>query len=484
MIFKRLAKDTVVYGTGEMLGRLVTFVSFPIIATVLSTESFGILDLILTSSTLLGLFIGCGLSNALSIYYWDEKINVADQPLLVSTGLFLQIIFGGAFIVIGLVLSPYIFSELKAEYDIPFSITALLSVIILIPILQWLQYVRDIIRLHLAPWRFTFMSVFVKSLSAILGVAAVVYYKAGIDGFLLAQLASLLIALPLAIWFIKKDIVFKFSAKFAKEILQFGVPFIYVGVAYWIFGSVDRWMLASMDSVKETGIYSIASRFASIVLFLSMAFGQAWSPNAVKIKTDNPKNYKDIFAKVFLLLLYVMLITGGSIALLSKEIIHIVLPGQYAAAAMPMAILCFSIIIQSTQQITAVGISLERKTKIFGYMAWVTAFINIGLNYVLIPHWGASGAATATLVSYIVLTMSYIYFTQRLHPLPFCVKKISWLIFLGSILGTVIYTTDSFLFSWLLVGVKLFILIVVALLGASIFKKDILAIRRKNLLGN
>jgi hypothetical protein len=47
-------------------------------------------------------------------------------------------------------------------------------------------------------------------------------------------------------------------------------------------------MLTSMNTVEEVGIYSVAFRFASVVLFVAVAFEQAWSAIAIKLRTDCP----------------------------------------------------------------------------------------------------------------------------------------------------------------------------------------------------
>ena len=69
-----------------------------------------------------------------------------------------------------------------------------------------------------------------------------------------------------------------------KKLIIYGYPFIFSGLAYWIFGSIDRWMLAYLTDIKEVGIYSVAFRFSMIPMFLANAFGQAWSPLAIKNK--------------------------------------------------------------------------------------------------------------------------------------------------------------------------------------------------------
>ena len=55
----------------------------------------------------------------------------------------------------------------------------------------------------------------------------------------------------------------------------------------------------------------------------------------------------------------------------------------------------------------------------------ITALVNFVLNWVLIPKWGALGSGIAILVSYAVLTGLYLYWTQKLHPIPLELKKLA-----------------------------------------------------------
>jgi O-antigen/teichoic acid export membrane protein len=220
---------------------------------------------------------------------------------------------------------------------------------------------------------------------------------------------------------------------------------------------MDRWMLASMHSVEEVGIYSVAFRFASIVLFVSTAFGQAWSPIAMKIRTDHPDSYRTIYGQVLSLLVFVTLIVGGALALFSGELISLIMPQEYLKSSLPLAILCFAIIFQSSQQVTAIGISLEKKTYIFARLAWLAAVINFIGNYLLIPHFGASGAASATLISYIVLTVSYFYYTQKLHPIVINWRSLFSIMLLGTLLAiiSIIFVNTSL--NFIIIYFKIFL---------------------------
>jgi len=465
MVFRRLAKDSAIYGGADLVTKILSFFAFPIIAAALSPKAFGALELIFTVTTLLGLAMNCGLNNAVQRFYWDKNTTPAMQPAIVSSGFIAQFGFGMIAILFGVVAIPFVMPFIQAA-EWPLSWIALLAALLVMALSQWSQYALDVIRLHFAPWRFFALALTSRVVSMAFGIVAVVLLGLGIDGLLTAQALVLIMVIPLALWFIRKDFQPKrIEYSWIKELVQFGYPFIFAGVAYWLFGAMDRWMLASMTSVEEVGIYSMAFRFASVVLFVSVAFGQAWSPVAMKIRTDHPEKYQVIYGQVLLLLIFTMLAVGGGIALFSGEIISLIMPAEYHASGLPLAILCFGIILQSTQQITVIGISLEKKTYLFARLAWLTALVNFVANWLLIPSFGAVGAAWATLISYFVLTGSYLYYTQRLHPIVVQWFRLSALVFLGALVGLVSVMTVSLQLDWQVLAGKIFLAIFCMVLG-------------------
>jgi len=464
MLIRRLAKDSVIYGGADFFSKLVLFFTFPVLAAALSPLAFGALELIVTSSTLLGLIMNCGINNATQRFYWDSETKIAQRPVVVSTGLAALFSFGILALALGLLLIPLIF-PVVVESGIPVTWVALVGALFLMVFNQWLAFILDVTRLQFAPWRFMTVSMISRVGSAFVSVFAVVWMGWGIDGLLGAQALLALAVLPLALYFIRTDIAFRIDRKWMSELLRFGYPFIFMGLAYWLFGSMDRWMLATMSSVEEVGLYSVAFRFSTIVLFVSAAFAQAWSPVAIKIRTEDPLGYRQTYANVLVLLLYVMLLVGGGLALFSGELIYLIMPDDYADSAFPLVILSFGVIIQAVQQVAAIGISIEKKTALFARLAWFTAVINFLLNFAFIPNYGAIGAAWATMVSHMVLTGSYLYFTQRLHPLPIPWKKLLFLSALGLIVAFCALMCNTASVSLFRVSIKILLLLMIMVLG-------------------
>jgi O-antigen/teichoic acid export membrane protein len=144
----------------------------------------------------------------------------------------------------------------------------------------------------------------------------------------------------------------------------------------------------------------------------------------MKIMRDYPNNYRKIYGDVLIVLICILLFFAMILSLFSGEIISMIMPLKYIQSAGPLIVLSFAILTQATLQITAIGISIEKKTHLFVRLTWIAALLNLTLNWILIKSLGLIGSAYATLISNIFLTVSYFYYTQKLHPISLSKNKI------------------------------------------------------------
>ena len=75
-----LAKDSIIYGGSDLITKIIGFIAYPILAVVLLPEGFGTLELIVTSTALIGLIISCGIFIAgFNLFYnFDYSYNCSD----------------------------------------------------------------------------------------------------------------------------------------------------------------------------------------------------------------------------------------------------------------------------------------------------------------------------------------------------------------------------------------------------------------------
>ena len=419
----------------------------------------------------MGMLIQCGMSNSVHRFYWDEKLNPEDQPTLVSSAFSIQLIIGILVLIVGfgtlLIFPSFFLFSFEA-----ISWIAIAAAITLMVFKIWFVYILDVTRLHLAPFRFLSISLASKVTSSVLACLAVVYLGWGLDGFVSVQAVVMVSIFPLACWLIKKDLTFKISKYWCEETFKFGYPFIFAGIAFWLLGTVDRWMLTAFTSLEEVSIYSVAFRFSSIILFITTAFGMAWGPVAIKIKSENPTSYKKFYADLLGVFLYVILLFASVVGLFSGEIIKFLMSEDYRKSACALIFLSFGVGLYGTQQITAMGISIEKKTNLFSQIAWASLILNIVLNYFLIQYFGASGASFATLICYLFITSAYLFYSEKLHKIPFKKSRLLILLILGSsiILVSILFCINDFSIEYALI--KLTALGFFAILGYKVIKNN------------
>jgi O-antigen/teichoic acid export membrane protein len=420
---KKLLKDTMFYGGADVVLKIISFFTFPILANLLKLDDFGIITLAGTFAGFIGMFMNLGINNAVQRFYFAPEVLESERPKLISSALWSLSLWSIILCTLAALFTWPLSKILLQRYQMPWSYLAL-SIFAMVPN-QIITFCNDVIRLHFKPINFLLLS-FIKNLVAIVaGILVLKFTNYGIQGYLWVSFLAPTIFIPLAIYFIKKEIVFRLNIKWAKKIIAFGYPFVFAGIAYWLFGSMDRWLLAEFSNNEQIGLYSVAFKLGSLVLFINSAFGQAWSPMAIKMINENPDTYQTQFAEILNIYYWFVIALGVGLSLFVKEFYMLTTPKEYWLATNVSIFLIIGLVINCTTQITAVGISISKKTKIFTKVAWITALINLILNLMMIPKFGASGSAIATSITYLVLTILYIYYTQKLNPLPFNYKKLA-----------------------------------------------------------
>src|SRR5215217_1964859 len=417
----RLLKDTAIYGVGDFIFKFVSFAVFPIYANLFSVEQFGVLALVFTSASLVGLVLNLGLNNAVQRYYFEPNILEERRPVLVSTGLMVLLLWSSlvtALLLFG--LHPFR-DALDQRYDIEwlFLVLALSANLPSVVI----TYCLDVLRLHFSPWKYSLLAA-LRSLPAVaFGLFLIIALNQGLLGIFAGQVLAFTLAMPLGLWLIRRELRWQFDFGLAREIALYGYPFVFIGLAYWVYSSMDRWMLGELSNNTNVGLFSIAYSFAGVIIFVTLAFAQAWSPFAFKMYAEDP-DYRIKISRLFSYWFFALTHNGLVISLFGYELLRVLTPETYWPAATTLSVLAMGLVLMGTTQFTALGISLARRTTLLSAASWIAAIVNFLLNLILIPELGALGSGVATFAAYMTLTGLYLYWAQKLHSLPLEAKKL------------------------------------------------------------
>jgi O-antigen/teichoic acid export membrane protein len=246
--------------------------------------------------------------------------------------------------------------------------------------------------------------------------------------------------------------------------LHLGIPLIISGLAYWGLTALGRLFLRSYAGFGELGIYAVAASFAGVAIIVQNVFSAIWAPLVYKWSATGVDTTK--VDQIIEMVVYVI-VAMFALAGLASMLVTYILPPEYERVRYLLVACMAYPLFYTLSETTVVGIGLQRKS-IYAMTASIGGLLTaIGANYLLVPQYGADGAAIATAISFwvfLVLRTELAILAWR--PLP-RLKIYGWT--LACLTGAVAFValgsqyTVFFFTQWLI------LLSVVSVLGVGFF---------------
>lgn len=410
---RRIGRDLLVYGAGDVLVRLTGILTLPVMSRVFTPADYGVMTYVNTAVGMLGGVLALGGDSAYARFYFAERDDEGRRRVTTTWFGFLA----AWSVAVMLLLLPWsgrfsAWSFGDARHAWVYAFALLAAPLTLLNGLA-AQTLRNEFRAPL----FTGLSV-ASSLAVIAGsLLGVLVFHAGLAGVFAGTLAGTALLLPVRLWVIRHRLGGSWSWPLLRDLLRFGVPLVPVTFAYWVFGMADRLMLGELSTLDETGLYGLAASLTMALAFVNAALGQAWSPHAVQAYETDPAGAPALFGRVLILIVAGFGTLAVATTALAPEALRILATPAYARAADAVGPLALGYVAFASTQVTAAGISLTRRTWYFMFYTWIAALVNVVLNWFTLRQYGMVAAAWNTAIAYGVLTLLYYATTQRLWPI-------------------------------------------------------------------
>jgi O-antigen/teichoic acid export membrane protein len=129
--------------------------------------------------------------------------------------------------------------------------------------------------------------------------------------------------------------------------------------------------------------------------------------------------------------------------------------------------------------IFSAGIYIEEKSIYVPIITGLGALVNVVVNFVLIPVLNITGAALATLASYLVMAAGYYYVTQKFYKVKYELKRIGHIFLSVFIIGILYYFLYSAGYMALLYKFLLLVLFSLYIYFVAVNRKEIKLIRTR-----
>ena len=480
-----IAKGTAIIFFSTIIGMLFAFGGRVLMARFFSQSEYGIFSLALVILNIAAVIstVGIGAGSTRQIAYYRGKDDMAKVQAVISSSPQIALI---ASVLLSLVLfftsgviSAQIFHE--PGLALPLKIFSIaIPFFVLIHILSSLfrgfdkvepsAYFRDILRNGLFP--LLLLPVILFSLS----------FLAGIYAFLASVILT---GLAFTVYTLKKAPLTPKRCSpvnpMAKELLLFSLPLLGVAMLQMVILWTDTLMLGYFKASEVVGLYNGAVPLARLIplTLTAMSFiyvpviSQLYSQNLTgEMKRTYQVSTKWIFSGSFPLFLLLFLFP--------ETILRFFFGAGYAEAAVALRILSLGLVFSTFLGANGMTLLAMGKTRLLMWASLLAAGLNVIINIILIPPWGITGAAIASLISYLARN---IFCSVKLYQLsriqPFTRNYLKPFIVCGGIIAIIYLLTRSlFMVSYWMLPL-IFVLFLVAyglclLLTKSFDKEDIM----------
>lgn len=196
----------------------------------------------------------------------------------------------------------------------------------------------------------------------------------------------------------------------ARRILRYSVPLTAAKGANVLDSRVDSVLVGILLNPTAVGFYAVARQVSEVVTVPAASFGFALSPTlgeqkALDEKTRAARIYEQSLG--YVLLFYVPAAVG--LVLVAAPLVELVFGPGYRAAAPVLQVFSLYVLVHAVNKITSSGLDYLGLARDRAIAMTAMAIGNFVLNLLLIPRFGVSGAAIATVLTYSIYTFVNVY---------------------------------------------------------------------------
>ena len=193
-----------------------------------------------------------------------------------------------------------------------------------------------------------------------------------------------------------------FSWCYAKKLLSRSHHFILSGLMISIYGQTDKLMLKQMLNTSEVGYYSTATTVCAMWTFVLSAIIDSLYPSIMKSNNNNEELFKKRNRQLYAIVFWVSAFVSICFIIFGGIVIKILYGQAYMPSVMPLKIITWYTAFSYLGVARDAWIVCKEKQRYLKYIYLSAAICNVILNSMLIPLWGATGAAFASLITQIL----------------------------------------------------------------------------------
>lgn len=474
-----LLKDSSIYLSATFVSPAITFFTLPIYTRYLSPADYGVVALFMMFGGISSGLLSVGLQAASYRYYFQYKEDREEYKILNSTN-FLFLIF--VYLLAGICIyhlagwfSSALFNNQISGKLIRWSFLSgclgyFSGYLMQLLAAQTRSMTFSIITISqmVLQTGFSFYFIFVHSLT----------YLAKIYATLLTQ-GIIIVCLMI----LTRDLLgIRFSFRRLKKSFLFSYPLIPRSIIGLVYSSFDKIMLNRYTGLTSVGYYTFGAKFANLVKAATDSVGRAWTPFFMNKAQENSQEAQNAIIRHFYEIAFFFMMLGLGVIYFSEEMIKLLTTKEFYPSMYVVPIYVYFRLAAIIDFLGVNQVLFAEKMQYRLFASIISVILNIILNILLIPEYGAIGAAIATAIAVFGSSIFCLYFGQRVYPLPIRLRELVGMFILFIVFTLPIYPIMSADMNFI-VKVILKIIIILVFVGLG-FKRGYISQESRNILLN
>ena len=403
---RKLGSDALVSWGGAILIQIYQFLVLVGISYTLGVGQYGVYAQVIAVVGIVSIFSGLGLHDSLVRFGQKKTITFPSlfSTLFIATGL-INAVLAGAFISSADVISHYALSE--QGNALAFRMGGLL-----IFIRGMGRFAAETYRVRMDVKRYTLLMK-LQQLAPLLPltVAFLLFSPSLVEVFSTIVLAEAFVMVAIIILAIRREGLGSLDLDLLYPSLQFSVPQLASNLSGNILTRADRVLLGVFIGPTAVGIYSVAYGVGNAIWAMTNAISVAFFPEFSRLVEEG--RVDEVATHLREGIRYHLAIATPGVAGLAvvSTGVYQLLAGEMSPPSVTVLIpvLAFGMLLWGLDSLYGVILLATERTKTAARIRGGAAILNIVLNIALIPIFGISGAAVATVLSYAASSSTLFY---------------------------------------------------------------------------
>ncbi len=405
-----MARSLGIYTIANVINASIPFLLLPLLTNYLSTEDYGILTNFKLLIELLIPFISLNLMTSLQVIYVNRN---AETGSYISSGMIAMIVFTGFFTLLAIIFSD----QIVRGTGVPASFVVMTSIYALY---------QNVVEVLLSVWRmqdkaisFGMFRIVRTIVELVIALVLIVGFNLTFDGSIYALSYSYGIGTVVAVFILirNKFLPLAFEWKHVKHLFFYGAPLIPHVLGSVFINYTDKLVISRYMGLAENGIYSVGFLVGQVIGLLQNSFNQAWVPYVFNgLKTGDENTKMKIVKWTYVYMIGIVAVT--LVFYLCTPLIFHFLGKEFRGGMELVLWIALGFAFNGMYKMVGVYFFYKEKTNFIAVISIFTAIINYFFVVWMVPRYGYTGAAIATMTAFFLQFIFTWIWSVRVQEMP------------------------------------------------------------------